>query len=121
MSSEDEDSKAQNENRSNNLDENSNKNEKTNDLQKTPLQLIRYVFREWDIRESDIETFEKVTNGKCINNKFDDPDQIIEKKVKNFRLGSFISNINSTLQLSSEGLEFKLTSIYNKIQDIYKI
>lgn len=120
MSSEDEDSKTTNSN-SPNADNQKKTNEKNNDTKTQTQNGAKYMFREWDIKESDVESFDKLTNGKYIHTKPVEHDKIIEKKVKNFRLGNFIVPAASTLQLSPEGIEFKLTSkfVFFGISSLY--
>jgi hypothetical protein len=96
-------------------EENKNKNEAV------------YSFKEWNIKENDIDSLEKILNG-TNNEQIDDFDEILKEKtilkikqneldetvcfklkINSFKMGSYINTSPTFVEFSNEhGINFKL-------------
>ena len=65
----------------------------------------KFIFKEWDIKESDTKSGEELLNSDSTNKQNKDKYDV---KIKSFRLGSFGSQRDSDLTITSDGLEFKI-------------
>ena len=72
---------------------------------------VKYIFKEWDIKENDCEKDDVVLNGKSDDDDTNDQkknnssNELFEIKIKNFRLGKNVLNEHECkLSLDADGL-----------------
>ena len=83
---------------------------------------LAYCFKEWDIKESDIQPVDKLLNTNSGDFDATQTKSEFDVRIKSFNMGPYVNKASSSIRFSqSDGINFKLIGSYKNIKFGFEI